>query len=286
MQIDHDPTRPGWPLITLAALAGGAALAALYAAVIEPRRLEIRRSRIHVRGLPADLEGLRIALLSDFHAGRLTPPSVLRRAARATMAAQPDLIALAGDFVDRDASDLDRALDALRQLRAPLGVYAVPGNHDHVHGGLPAWIRTMRKEARLHDLTNRYVLIHRGDATLCVAGVDDLEEGTPRLVLPPAGDRDFTLLLAHNPDQAEQSRRSADAIDLIVSGHTHGGQIRIPTIGPVLRKSPIYDEGLRRRPWTQVYTSRGLGTTFLPLRFHAPPELAILELTSTPRPPA
>lgn len=271
-------------LAGLAGLLGSALGLALYAALVEPRRLEVRRSRVHIRSLPPAFEGLRVALLTDFHVGRTTPASTLRRAVRATLAETPHLIALAGDFVHRDPGDLHRALDGLRALSAPLGVFAVPGNHDRVRLGLPAWRRVLARHPRIHDLTNRHVLIHRGDATLCIAGVDDLEEGSPALRLPPPGDRDVTLLLAHNPDQAERSRRRLDQVDLVLSGHTHGGQIRIPFIGPVRTKSTTYDHGLRRRPWTQVYTSRGLGNTLLPIRFRARPELAVLELTAAPRP--
>jgi predicted MPP superfamily phosphohydrolase len=248
-----------------------------------PIRLELRRRTIHVRDLPADLEGLRVALLSDFHAGRLTPLSVLRRAADEAMRAQPHVIALTGDFVDRSPADLSRAMDATRSLWAPLGVYAVPGNHDHAAGAIDQWHQAVADHETLEDLTNRFVLVHRGEATLCIAGIDDLEEGTPRLELPPPAQRDFTILLAHNPDQAERSRRADDDVDLVLSGHTHGGQVRLPSVGPLHRKSGIYDQGLRRRPWTQVYTSRGLGTTLLPIRLGARPEVAILELTGAPR---
>ncbi|NIP78743.1 MAG: metallophosphoesterase [Gemmatimonadetes bacterium] len=269
--------------LALAGIAGGLAALGVYAAAVEPRRLEVRRKTIHVRGLPDDLEGLRIALLSDFHAGRLTPWSVLRRAAEAAMRTQPHLIALTGDFVDRSPDDLDRAMDAIRELWAPLGAYAVPGNHDHAVGAIEQWRRAIAGHRTLEDLTNRYVLVRHGEATLCVAGTDDLEEGSPRLRLPPPDLRDLTILLAHNPDQAERSRREDDAVDLILSGHTHGGQVRLPSVGALHRKSPIYDHGLRRRPWTQVYTSRGIGTTFLPVRLGAPPEVALLELTGRPR---
>jgi predicted MPP superfamily phosphohydrolase len=270
--------------LALAGLGGGAIAVGLYAVLVERRRLEVRRSTIHVRSLPPDLEGLRIALLSDFHAGRLTPPALLRRAVRETMEQQPHIIALAGDFVDRAPEDLDRALLPLRELWAPLGVYAVPGNHDHVHSGLRRWREAIADTPGLQDLTNRCRLVERGEATLCIVGVDDLEEGDPELVLPPPASRDFTLLLAHNPEQAERTRRHDDGVDLILAGHTHGGQVRLPAVGALHRKSRIYDHGLRRRPWTQVYTSRGLGTTFLPIRLNARPELAILELTAAPRP--
>ena len=265
-------------------LAAGAAAGVLlvYAAVVEPRLVQLTRPRIHVRGLPESLEGLRIGLLSDLHAGRLTSRATLRRAVELLMAARPDIIALTGDFADRRRADYAPAFRALTSLRAPLGVYAVPGNHDHAVG-IGGWYLEMRKAAHIIDATNRYHVRSVGDANVCIAGTDDLEEGSPELVLPPPGERDFTLLLAHNPDTAERAKRSYDAIDLIVSGHTHGGQVRLPGIGPVERKSEIFDAGLQRRPWTQVYTSRGVGSTLLPVRFGARPEVAILELTGAAR---
>jgi hypothetical protein len=192
-------------------------------------------------------------------------------------------VAVTGDLAE-DAAGLRTVLDALSPLHPELGVYAVPGNHDHV-AGIGEWHRAVRARRGISDLTNRYVVLRSRGARICVGGVDDLAEGRPRLRLPAPDERDFTLVLAHDPDQAEVCRRSYDAVDLIVSGHTHGGQVRIPFLGAPLRKSTTYDEGLRRRPWTQVYTSRGLGTSALPIRFFARPEVTLLELTSSPRPP-
>ena len=254
----------------------------LYATLVEPRRVLVTRPRIHVRDLPPGLEGLRIGLLSDLHAGRLTARSTLRRAVRLLMAERPDLIAITGDFADRRHADYAPAFEVLAPLRAPLGVYAVPGNHDHAVG-IEGWHREMAA-SRILDSTNRFHMQDVDGVRVCIAGADDLEEGDPRLRLPAAEERDFTLLLAHNPETAERARRSCDAVDLIVAGHTHGGQVRLPGWGPVERKSAIYDAGLRRRPWTQVYTSRGVGSTLLPVRFGAPPEVALIELTSAARP--
>lgn len=271
-----------WKVAAAAAGAAGAVVA--YATLVEPRRVELTQPVIHVRDLNPGLEGLRVALLTDMHAGRLTPNSVIRRAVRKVMEAQPHLIALTGDFADRRRADFAPAFDALRGLWAPLGVYAVPGNHDHA-AGIDGWREQMERHPGITNITNRSVVKELGGARLCVAGVDDLEEGFPELRLPPTADRDLTILLAHQPDQAEQARREMDAVDLVISGHTHGGQVRMPGVGPVERKSEIYDEGLRRRPWTQVYTSRGVGTTLLPLRLGARPEAALLTLTGAPRPP-
>jgi uncharacterized protein len=269
------------------ALAGAGAAAALaaYATLVEPRWLQVRRSRVHVRYLPPALEGLRLALLTDLHVERGRAPAILRRAVAATMRARPDLIAVTGDLAE-DEAGLQAVLDSLMPLSAPLGVFAVPGNHDH-RAGIAAWHRALAARKAIQDLTNRSVTVRRGGVRICIAGVDDLIEGAPRLVLPPPEQRDLTIVLAHSPDQAESCRRRYDAVDLIVSGHTHGGQVRFPIIGaPVssAQRPDLYEDGLRRRPWTQVYTSRGLGTTRLPVRFLARPELAILELTRAARP--
>lgn len=278
---------PGWERL-LGATAVGAGLLGAYAFWVEPRWLEVTQPRIHVRNLPAELEGLRIALLTDLHAGGGTPLSLIRRAVRLAMRHRPDLIALTGDFAADNVTTFQPVLDALAGLRAPLGVYAVPGNHDYIVG-IEQWHEEVRAHPVITDLTNAALMRQVGDSRLCIAGVDDFSEGHPQMsVLPPPDERDFTLLLAHSPDQAERARRAHDRVDLIVSGHTHGGQVRLPWIGAVKSAAgheELYDEGLRRRPWTQVYTSRGVGTVHIPVRFLCRPEVAVLELTSAPRPP-
>ncbi len=272
--------------MAMGAAAAAGALGA-YAFLVEPRWLQVTRTKIHARNLPPALEGFRIALLTDLHAGEGTPLSVVRRACRMAVAERPDLIALTGDFAADDASGFREVLSALACLDAPHGVYAVPGNHDHIVG-IERWHQDVGEHPVVRDLTNRAVIRDVGGARLCVAGVDDYSMGEPDMgVLPPPDERDFTLLLAHDPDQAERARRVCDAVDLIVSGHTHGGQVRLPFVG-ALRNSAehedLYEQGLRRRPWTQVYTSRGVGTVHLPVRFLCRPEVAVLELTGRPRP--
>jgi uncharacterized protein len=276
------------------AVGGAAAATAVYATVVEPRLVVRRRTRLHFRGLPGPLEGLQIALLTDLHAARNTPRHLLSRMVRLTNEARPDLVAVAGDLAEDEAS-LESALDVLAGLEAPLGVFVVPGNHDYRDVGIERWHDAVGRRPALVDLTNqaRMVRVSRAEdpddvAHLCIAGVDDLAHGRPRLdFLPSHGRRDFTLLLAHHPDQAERARRTVDNVDLAVSGHTHGGQVRLPFFGAVVNSAEhpeLYEAGVRRRPWTQVYTSRGIGTTHLPIRFMAPPEIALLTLTGDPRP--
>jgi hypothetical protein len=277
---------------TVAKVAGAAVAAAGVVGaytLVEPLWLEVTRTRIHVRGLHPDLAGFRIALLTDMHAGEGTPLWLIRRAAKLAMRERPDLVALTGDFAADDADSFAPVLDALSELRAPHGVWAVPGNHDYTVG-IERWHAELRRRPHLRDLTNRAALERVGQASLCVAGVDDYTRGRPTLdPLPPPESRDFTLLLAHDPDQAERARRAYDAVDLVVSGHTHGGQVRLPGVGAIknpAKHDDLYEEGLRRRPWTQVYTSRGVGTVHLPVRLLCRPEVAVLELTGDPRPPA
>jgi uncharacterized protein len=267
----------------------GAAGAAVlgYAFLVEPRRVEVRRVRIHVRDLPAALEGLRIGLLTDLHAIDDRSLKLVRRAADLAMEASPALVAITGDLIGRGAESFRPVLDALAALRPPLGVYAVPGNHDHSLG-LERWRVELGEASPIVDLTNRSIVLPIDGSRLCLAGVDDLIRGRASLAsLPHPRERDVTILLAHNPDQAEAVRRAYDRVDLVVSGHTHGGQIRLPGIGPLLSSvdnPDLYEQGLRRRPWTQVYTSRGIGTVHVRARLFARPEVSILELTGAPRP--
>ncbi|MEX2608503.1 MAG: metallophosphoesterase [Gemmatimonadota bacterium] len=273
------------PRSALGAAAATLAVVGVYATLVEPRWLRVERRTLHVRSLPPALEGLRIGLLTDLHAGPTTPQGVIRRAVDALLEEAPDLVAVTGDLVDRDAELLPRMADLLAELRPPLGLYTVPGNHDHVVG-IAAWRSALGRHRQLRDITNASVLLHRAGARLCVAGLDDDREGHPALHLPPAGARDFTILLAHSPDQAERLRRAEDRVDLVLSGHTHGGQVRLPGLKAPINsasRDDLYEAGVRRRPWTQVYTSRGVGNAGLPLRFFTRPEVSVLTLTAAPR---
>lgn len=195
------------------------------------------------------------------------------------------MVALAGDFAADDAKDFGPVLDALAELDAPLGVYAVPGNHDYIVG-IDHWRAQVAAHPRIIELTNAAVVQEFRGARVCIAGVDDFYRGAPRLSLPDPAARDLTILLSHGPDQAEQLRRLGDAVDLVLSGHTHGGQVKVPGLGAPVNPAEhddLYVEGLRRRPWTQVYTSRGIGTVRLPVRFGSRPEVAVLTLTASRR---
>lgn len=266
---------------------GAAALgigAAAYARFVEPRWIERTHTRVPVPRLPPALDGLRIALLTDFHAGEHTPISRLRRACRIAMAARPHLVALTGDFVSQHTGvwlpDIIAALD--EELEAPLGVWTVPGNHDHA-AGIGRYYSSVQQHPGIHDLTNHAVRRDHDGASVRIAGTDTAHAGHPHpaAALDDAGPADFTLLLTHNPDLADEACHALGSVDLVVSGHTHGGQVRLPMLGAVLNSAEhddVYEEGLVRRPWAWVYVSRGIGTARLPVRFLCRPEVAILEV--------
>ena len=169
----------------------------------------------------------------------------------------------------------------LAALRAPLGVYGVLGNHDYWHGLDET--RAGFEAAGVRELTNERVWLERGAGRVCLAGVDDWWMGQVdvRGALADAGPGDAVLLLSHNPDVAERMRDTR--VGLMLSGHTHGGQVVFPSAGAPFVPSHYgqkYLKGLVRAPHTRVYVSRGLGTTSAPFRVGSRPELTLLTLTS------
>ncbi|MBS3821670.1 MAG: metallophosphoesterase, partial [Phycisphaerae bacterium] len=204
-----------------------------------------------------------------------------RGAVDAANAARPDLVVLLGDYVSR-ADAITRALvEVLRSLRAPLGVYAVLGNHDYWTDA-PAMIRIF-DDAGVRMLTNDHAVLTRDGQPLCLAGVDDLMAGSPSLTdaLADAPDDAPRLLLCHNPDYLDRMPRDV-RVDLALCGHTHGGQVRLPLIGPPAL--PVgnrrYAEGLVRAPSCPAYVSRGIGMVSIPVRFNCRPELPVITLHS------
>ncbi|WP_298817694.1 metallophosphoesterase [Chloroflexus sp.] len=264
----------GGPVV-VAALAGAGAVGAGYALAVEPRRLHLQAYTLHVANLPEGLNGLTIGQLSDLHLGHRYSFVNAQRAIDHLLAAQPDLIALTGDLV-QTRSAIARLPEVLKRLHAPLGVYAVPGNHDYWEG-MPH-IAAILREHGIHLLINRHRLIERNGARLLIAGVDDHWDGQPdlNLALGGAPAHDFRLLLAHCPDIADEA--AAAGFQLQLSGHTHGGHVRMPGLGPLClpRHGWRYDMGHFRVGAMHLFVSRGAGG--LPLRLGCPPEVSLLRL--------
>ena len=262
----------------------------------EAKRPEVSRVEIALRNLPAAFDGLTAAFLSDTHYGRFVPLRYLAEVVETTNALRPDLVLLGGDYVQRHkglkrlrrfrGEEITRGIGVLGNLRAPLGRFAVLGNHDHQTN--PALARRALAENGFTDLTNTGVWLLRGEARLRIAGVDDVRTGKPRLgpALEGVGVDDACLLLTHNPDYVERIRDPR--VDLVLSGHTHGGQVYLPFYGAPVTSSRFgqkYRAGLVQGPAARVYVSRGIGTISLPVRFCCPPEILLLTLRgSSPEP--
>ena len=259
-----------------------AAAAAVYAGWVEPRRLVTVHRRLELPRWPREHDGLRIGLLSDLHAG--VPHAGLSQIARAVERLNdeaPDATLLLGDYVDahpvwggRLAPELiARELGA---LRAPLGVYAVLGNHDWKQAGDRMW--TALQNAGLEVLENRVMC--RGGVYF--AGLADLRRRRPdlpgALAGVPAGAP--VVLLSHDPDVFPYV---PTRVSVTVSGHTHGGQVAIPYVRRLAipsRYGERYARGHVVEDGRHLYVTSGLGTSGLPVRLFAPPEVVVLELVS------
>ena len=270
--------------------AGAAAAVGGYALLVEPRKIELTRRIIRLRGLPRQLAGLTAVHLTDLHHGDWVPASFLRRAVEMANDVKPDLVLLTGDYATKPGTQLVRpVVEIMARLRARLGTFAVLGNHDHNTD--PALLRRLMAGAGFHmlDNTRRFLSVNGTIHTepcegLCIAGVGDAYEDVQDYESALGGvPADMPrILLSHNPDVAEypELAESGHRVDLIVSGHTHGGQIRFPLLGTPGIPSQYgqkYASGLVQGPVCPVFISRGLGLAALPLRWGVPPEVAVLE---------
>ena len=240
--------------------------------------LTLSEADIAIHGLPAAFDGLKILLLTDLHAGPFVSKAALERSWTRLCRAAPDLILVGGDIVTTDLRELDPSRLDLGSLDAPLGVYGVLGNHDHYTRD-PATVLRVLGESGIEMLHNSSVDIVREGARLSLAGVDDMNAGQPDLDAALARACQPVILLSHNPDLFLDAANRG--VDLMLSGHTHGGQIRIPGRGVMVRQSRFHlDEGLYRLGKAQLVVSRGLGVTGVPLRIGCPPEGVLIRLVA------
>lgn len=288
------PPKPGR---RAALLGGSAAVGGLvlggYGSLIERKHFVLEQFTLSLPDLPLELEGLRVVLMADWHCGPVCRPGDLFPAIQLANSCKPDVILLPGDFISRSGKYFHEAAELASQLRPrlPRGVLISWGNHDYWHGLETGLLEMPRAGCQI--LTNRSLLLtpgrefaDSGPRGLWLCGLDDLWAGKPDLKKTLGTLSNCPrLVMSHNPDLAEE--QSGPRVDLMVSGHTHGGQIRIPTLGtPVLpsRYGQKYASGWVDAPHYPVYVSRGVGTsTSLPVRLGVPPEVTLFVLRRGPR---
>lgn len=264
-------------------LGGGLAAAAGYGYTthIEPEWLVVERVQIPIRRLNPSLEGFRIVQLSDIHLHPFVQIELVQEAVAMANRLGPDLVVLTGDYVLQSAESIFELAPVLALLNARYGVFTILGNHDlWTDAGV---VRAGLVEAGLPVLCNQGQAIQVGRGLIYLAGLDDGWSGAPDLDATlnrqPAGA--LTILLAHEPDLAGGFARDG-RVSLQLSGHSHGGQVRLPGLGaPVLPYlGQKYDQGLYRVQEMWLYTNRGIGVIGPPIRFNCPPEITEITLTT------
>lgn len=273
-RIRHSPGRL-WKRRRLTLLALNAPEAAWPEENYEPDP-EITETVIRMPRLSVAHEGLRIVHLTDIHLSMFTHLAEVQRAVELTNRLRPDVVALTGDYVTLSSNYIWPVARALGKLRARLGVFAVLGNHDF-RVDAEEVTRALRAQ-RIRVLRNSHYPLRAGGETLWLIGIDDLWFSSDDL--PAAMDSvpsaDPKVLLCHNPEGIGSAAESG--IDLMLSGHTHGGQVRLPILGPLFRSKPGLLSGWNQIGHTQIYVSRGIGKVVLPVRVACPAEISCLNL--------
>jgi uncharacterized protein len=288
---DFSPTRRRF--LKLAAAAGVLAIAG-DAMLVEPNHPRLVRQEIFLHRLPASLDGLTIVQISDFHYDPHFAVRPIRAAIRISNDLQPDLVVLTGDFVTvpmvgrvlsrrKIARQAEPCVELLRELKARQGILAVLGNHDEFSD--PLVVSDSLAQGGFRVLNNSAVPVERDGGRFWMAGVRDVIARTTDLKRAlqsiPAGEA--VVLLAHEPDFADTVQRYP--VDLQLSGHSHGGQICVPFLGPMYlpELGRKYPSGLRQVGPLTLYTNVGIGTIRVPARLNCPPEVTCITLRAGQR---
>jgi uncharacterized protein len=279
--------RPSWKKrIRLALLAVPVLIIAclVWGVLIEPNRLIVREQTIQIANWPKELSGLRIAVIGDVHTGGpFVDDRKLRRIVELTNQQNPDLIVLLGDYMSPDSwhsREVEPEVTAavLKDLRAPLGVYAVLGNHDWWFNGDK--VRSAFEQNGIRMLEEEVAEVKWQEKSFWLAGLADLmtrrQHVNETIARAPAGST--IIALAHNPDIFP---RLPQTVPLLLAAHTHGGQVNFPLIGSLIVPSRFgrkYTSGHVLENGHHLFVTTGIGTSILPVRFRVPPEIVILKI--------
>jgi predicted MPP superfamily phosphohydrolase len=286
-------TRREW----LGVAGGGAVIAAggglaTYGVLIEPQRIRVARFNLPVPDLPETFDGLRVVQIADTHYGPFVSLRYIRSAVEQANALEPDLVLLTGDYCHRTEKSIDPGIEVMRHIKPRLGMAAVLGNHDHWEGadlcraafgnlGVP-----MLDNARRFLTPDGFRDVPDPGRSICVGGVGDFWEDAVdfRAATANAPENMPRLVMSHNPDTAEVSIPADTRIDLMFSGHTHGGQVRLPVAGTPAVPSfygSKYAGGFVEGPRCPVVVSRGVGLSVMPVRFQCRPDIVEVTLART-----
>lgn len=259
--------------------------------------LMLEEQTINIPGLSPSFKGLKIAQLSDIHSSPIVSQRLIQEAVHAVMDKKPDVICLTGDFVsgttkffsgsigEFNEKYLHKCIESLTGLSAPMGIYGVLGNHDFWSGEKAVKLITEACSERLgvRWLRNSSFRLQRRKGYISILGIDDYWQPASSIhsAMKGTADNDIKILLSHNPDVNEEIEANKIKIDLVISGHTHGGQFVLPFIGAPFLPSAFgqkYRCGLVRDGNRQTYISRGVGHLLFPIRINCPPEATVLTL--------
>jgi predicted MPP superfamily phosphohydrolase len=273
-------------LLSVALLIGLPGIGA-YASLVEPTWLKIKRLTIPLHNLPVGLDGFRLVHLSDLHVGSVVPPWFLQRVVNTVHSLSPDLIVLTGDFVHTYPDEIKGLRALLSSLQAPHGVFAVLGNHDYAlnypgHVGIPGVEEVVihaLEQAGVQILRNDWVPIGGGQRPFALFGIDELWSARARpTAVETIPDSFPRVVLSHNPDTL--SFLPKNGFDLLLCGHTHGGQVRLPPFPPLVTATTNRRlwGGLSAQGRGWLFVTRGIGYTWR-VRFAARPECVEITLT-------
>jgi len=257
----------------------GVSGASAYATLIEPYNYLVSQTDVYIKDLPERFENYRITQLTDIHHSRILGIEEVRRVVQLAQQTKPDIFVLTGDYSTSYRRYIEPCAEALGSLSAPDGVWAVLGNHDHyTDPELTTWAL---ERQHITVLKNQNTNLKKGADTLQLSGIDDWTWNATDWTKALAGLNKAvpTILLSHQPNvlEFEQTRN----VSLILSGHTHGGQIKLPWLGTPAKfatQDLRFTQGLFRHNDVQLYVSSGTGVIGLPIRFGVRPEIAVLRL--------
>ena len=267
--------------LKLALSTGAVVLVGSYPIFIERNLVQLNRYKIPIPNLPLSFHGFTLAHLTDVHLGALVSPSFVEEIVHRANRLNTDIIVCTGDYVHQrnTIEEIDKVWPVLSKLTARYGVYSVLGNHDH-------WADTARSlywlERSGQNIRHQCKPIYKGRERILLGGAGDFWEDELKIneAFSCSDQDDCKILLSHNPDSVDTDFQTP--LSLVLSGHTHGGQVVLPFLGA--RRLPVenkaYSSGLISTPKTPLFISRGIGWSTLPVRFNCYPEIAVLELVN------